>query len=81
MTASDFLNSLVISGLFLYGVGTCIWVYALSQETLIGVYAFSILSLVFVCIFGTVFLEEKLLPSDILGIILIIGGLVFLNKG
>ena len=80
VTALDFFNSLVISGLFLYGVGTCIWVYALSQETLIGVYAFSTLSLVFVCIFGTIFLEEKLLPMDILGIILIISGLIFLNK-
>jgi undecaprenyl phosphate-alpha-L-ara4N flippase subunit ArnE len=76
----DFINTSIASGLLLYGIGTAIWVYVLSTEALVNVFAFT--SLTFVLVFVGNVLIEGANPSraGILGIILVLSGLYLIPR-
>ncbi len=44
----EFVNWQIFCGLALYGLSTTIWIYALSRENLVDVFAFTALTFVFV---------------------------------
>lgn len=75
----DFINLAILSGLAFYGVGTCLWIYALSRQKLITVYPFTVLAFVFVYIWGITFLEERPGRFGLSGVALILVGLYLIS--
>jgi drug/metabolite transporter (DMT)-like permease len=71
----DFFNAPLVIGLMLYALGVVIWVYVLSQEKLVNVYAFTALTFVLVYLGGAVILHEQVSRAALVGIALILAGL------
>lgn len=71
----DFINASVVSGLLFYALGVVIWIYVLSKESLVNVYAFTALTFVLVYVGGTVLLQEQLSRAALVGIVFILAGL------
>ena len=71
----EFINVPIILGLFSYGLGTIIWIYVLSYEKLVNVYAFTIFTFALVYLSGIFFLNEKITMVSFIGIVLILAGL------
>lgn len=71
----DFLNAPIFGGLVLYAVGTALWIYALSFEKLVNVYAFTALTFVLVYLGGAVLLHERVTMLAGIGICAVLGGL------
>ena len=59
-TLSGYLNLSILAGLVLYGFGTMVWIYALSSELLVNVYAFTALTFVLVYLGGVLLLGETI---------------------
>lgn len=76
---SQFLNLPILAGLAFYGAGTLLWIYALSYEKLVHVYAFTALTFVLVYLGGVLLLAEKLTASATAGVILVVAGLYFIS--
>ncbi|MEH6628006.1 MAG: hypothetical protein V7739_16305 [Motiliproteus sp.] len=76
----DFINLPIFSGLVLYAFGTVIWIYALSFEKLVNVYAFTALTFVLVYGGGVLFLGETLSRVAIVGILLMMAGLYLITS-
>jgi drug/metabolite transporter (DMT)-like permease len=76
----EFLNAYILVGLVLYVIGAVLWVYALSFEKLVNVYAFTALTFVLVLIGAVVGLGEKMATPGMLGIALVLGGLYLLTN-
>ncbi|WBW99205.1 EamA family transporter [Oceanirhabdus sp. W0125-5] len=74
------LNLLLISGLFLYGIGFITMTIAFKSDELSKLYPFMSLSYAFATIYSLLILKEPLSPSNILGIILIISGVILLGS-
>lgn len=75
-----FVNPYVIGGLFFYGLGTIVWIYALSKEQITKVYAFTGLTFALVYLGGVFFLGEHIdLPKSI-GVALVLTGLYFIGR-
>ena len=72
---TDFVNMPILFGLVLYGVGTAIWIYALSSEMLVNVYAFTALTFVLVYAGGLLLLGETISQAALIGVLLILLGL------
>ena len=75
----DYINAPIFSGLILYGIGTAIWIYALSSEMLVNVYAFTALTFVLVYIGGIFLLNETISQVGALGILLVLSGLYLIT--
>ena len=71
----DFINAPLILGLAFYAGGVVIWIYALSLEKLVNVYAFTALTFVLVYAGGAFLLHEHISKTAIAGIVLILVGL------
>ena len=71
----DFVNTPLILGLVFYAGGVAIWIYALSFEKLVNVYAFTALTFVLVYLGGVFILHEQISKSAVIGIVLILAGL------
>jgi len=71
----SFLNTWIVSGLILYGLGTLLWIFALSRVPLIVVYPFTALTFVLVYLGGVLVLGEHASLQAILGVLLVLGGL------
>ncbi len=71
----SFLNVPIAAGLVFYAIGTGLWIYALSFEKLVNVYAFTALTFVMVYLGGVVILEERLSGLAIVGVCTVLGGL------
>jgi drug/metabolite transporter (DMT)-like permease len=71
----SFLNFPIVTGLLFYAIGTGLWIYALSFEKLVNVYAFTALTFVMVYLGGVVILDERLSGSAIVGVCVVLGGL------
>lgn len=82
VTPIDFVNWSIFFGLLFYALGTVIWIYALSSQLLVNVYAFTALTFVLVYMGGVFFLGEKLSQPAIAGVLLILTGLylITMNK-
>jgi len=75
----EFVNAPIGLGLLLYACGTALWIYALSRERLVTVYAFTALTFVLVYLGAWGVLGESVSARGILGIGLILGGLYLLT--
>lgn len=75
----EFLNPSIAGGLLCYGLGTIVWVYALSFEKLVHVYAFTALTFALVYAGGVLLLGERLSSVGVAGIALILAGLYLLT--
>jgi undecaprenyl phosphate-alpha-L-ara4N flippase subunit ArnE len=77
---AEYFNALILAGLCLYAVGTVIWIYVLSSERLINVFAFSALTFVLVVIGGAALDGSSVKPAGLVGVALILSGLYVLTK-
>lgn len=75
----DFLNVQILIGLCLYGIGTVIWIYALSSEKLVNVFAFTALTFVLVYAGGVFLLGESMTLPAIGGVLLVLSGLYLIT--
>ena len=71
----EFINFPIVLGLLLYALGTTIWIYVLSYEKLVNVYAFTVLTFAIVYIGGVFIVGEKITTVSLIGIALILAGL------
>lgn len=73
-------NVHTLSGVALYGAGTLIWIFVLSREKLVDVYAFTALTFALVYIGAVTILDERLHLQAIAGIALVLLGLFLLAR-
>lgn len=76
----QFFNFPILLGLMLYGAGTLIWIYALSYEKLVNVYAFTALTFVLVYMGGIFIINEKISMAGIVGVGFVLGGLYLITS-
>ena len=76
----DFVNIPITVGLLLYGIATLIWIYVLSYEKLVNVYAFTALTFVLVYVGGVMIIGEKLSIVGVVGVVLVLGGLYLITN-
>jgi drug/metabolite transporter (DMT)-like permease len=76
----EYLNGYILTGLFFYGISTLLWIYTLSFEKLVNVYAFTALTFVLVMVSGVLLLGERISSPGVVGIVLILGGLYLLTN-
>jgi drug/metabolite transporter (DMT)-like permease len=75
----EFVNLRVGAGLLLYALGTALWIAALAREPLVHVYAFTALSFVLVYVGSVVMLHERLAPTAVAGVGLVLLGLYLIT--
>lgn len=71
----DFFNMPIFLGLFFYGLATVLWIYVLSFEKLVNVYAFTALTFVLVYLGGILLLNESISIQAGTGIAAVLVGL------
>ena len=76
-----FVNVYICSGLVFYALGAGFWIYAMSTQTLISVYPFTVLSFMLVYLSGIVLLGELPSGSAIIGVAFILVGLYLIARG
>lgn len=76
----DFLNGWTVSGLVCYGMGTILWIFALSRAPLTLVYPFTALTFVLVYAAGVVLLGESTSAKALLGIGMVLTGLYLVSS-
>ena len=76
----DFVNAPLILGLVFYVLGVAIWIYVLSREALVNVYAFTALTFVLVYLGGISILREQISVPAIAGVVLVLAGLYLIVK-
>lgn len=76
----DFLNFPLFMGLLLYAAGTIAWIYALSKESIVNVYAFTALTFVLVYLGGVFIMGERLNMAGFAGIGLVLCGLYLITN-
>ncbi|WP_407278906.1 hypothetical protein U5817_22645 [Aromatoleum evansii] len=75
VTWIQFLNAQILLGLTFYAIGTALWIYALSFEKLVTVYAFSALTFVLVYLGGVFLLHERISIQASVGVGVVLLGL------
>jgi drug/metabolite transporter (DMT)-like permease len=78
VAVADFLNIEIAGGLLCYGVGTALWIVALSKAPLTVVYPFTALTFVIVYVAGVAFLGEATSTRSMVGVVLVLAGLFLL---
>ena len=76
---TDYVNLSVAGGLGFYGVGTLMWIFALSRAPLTAVYPYTALTFVLVYVAGALLFHEPAPPRTLVGIALVLGGLLLIN--
>ena len=76
-----FINPWVGGGLALYGVGTMIWIFALSRAPLTLVYPYTALTFVLVYLTGVLFFGEAAPRLAVVGVGRVLLGLLLINLG
>lgn len=76
----DFINPAILLGLLMYGAGTAIWIYTLSYEKLVNVYAFTALTFVIVYAGGVFAFREKLSVEGFVGVFFVLVGLYLITR-
>ena len=76
----DFINLPVLFGLLLYATGAIVWIYVLSKESIVNVYAFSALTFVLVYLGGVFLMGERLSPAGFAGVALVLSGLYLITN-
>jgi multidrug transporter EmrE-like cation transporter len=75
----SFANGWVAGGLLFYGVGTAIWVFALSKAPLSLVYPYTAITFVLVFLSGAALFGETIGPRAVIGAGLVLTGIVLIN--
>jgi drug/metabolite transporter (DMT)-like permease len=75
-----FVNPHIALGMLFYALGMVAWIYALSREQMVGVYAFTGLTFVLVYLGGVLFLGEHINTAKSMGVALVIAGLYFVTS-
>ena len=70
-----FVNGWILFGLACYGIGTALWIFALSKASLTLVYPFTALSFVLVYGAGVLLLGEATSVPQVVGVGLVLAGL------
>ncbi|MEO0996832.1 MAG: hypothetical protein AAFX58_04870 [Pseudomonadota bacterium] len=76
----EFLNTQIALGLVFYGLGTLAWIYVLSYEKLVNVYAFTALTFVLVYLAGAFIVGERVTAAGMAGVALILAGLYLISQ-
>jgi drug/metabolite transporter (DMT)-like permease len=76
---AEFVNLRIAAGLALYALGTLLWIAALARQPLVHVYAFTALSFVLVYLASVVLLHERLAPTAVAGVALVLLGLYLIT--
>ncbi|MDH4229254.1 MAG: EamA family transporter [Nitrospirota bacterium] len=76
----DFVNLPISAGLVCYALGTALWIYALSSESLVNVYVFTALTFALVYLGGVALLGERLTPGAVAGVALVLAGLYLIVR-
>jgi succinate-acetate transporter protein len=76
----DFINAFIAGGLLFYGVGTAIWIYVLSSEKLMNVFAFTALTFVLVYVGSMLIDGNGTTGAGLIGILLVLSGLYLLSQ-
>jgi len=79
-TLGEFINMPIILGLGFYALGTAVWIYALSQQKLVDVYAFTALTFVLVYLGGVWLLKEPIDTSTMIGVCFVLLGLYLITR-
>jgi len=77
----EFLNLWIASGLVLYGLGTMLWIFALSRLSLTVVYPFTALTFVLVFCAGVFLLGESATSMQFWGVGFVLLGLFLITTG
>lgn len=77
---ADFVNAFIAGGLLFYAVGTAIWIYVLSTEKLVNVFAFTALTFVLVYLGNTYIEGTGTSRAGLLGIVMILSGLYLITR-
>lgn len=77
---TEFINPHIVTGLTCYAIGTALWIYVLSFEKLVNVYAFTALTFVLVYLGDIVLLGQRITLAAISGVLLILAGLFVLTR-
>ena len=75
-----YLNVSIFAGLVLYGLGTVIWIYVLSRESLLNVYSFTALTFVLVYLGGVFILGEQINLTKSVGVFFVLLGLYLITR-
>lgn len=70
----------VVGGLFLYGIGTLLWLAVLARAELSQAYPFVGLSFVLTALMGYFIFADAMTPARIAGIALIVAGVVLVGR-
>lgn len=70
----------VVGGLFLYGIGTLLWLAVLARAELSQAYPFVGLSFVLTAVLGYFIFADAMTPARIAGIALIVAGVVLVGR-
>lgn len=76
---SDFANVRIAAGFLIYGIGSILWVMALSKLPLSRVYPFTILTFLVVYVASIALLGEPVSAAVMLGAALIVTGLIVIS--
>jgi drug/metabolite transporter (DMT)-like permease len=79
-TLMQFVNIPIALGLVLYAASTAIWIFTLSRESLVDVYAFTALTFVLVYLGGVLLLNEPIDLSTGAGVIFVLVGLYLIVR-
>ena len=76
----QFINGPIILGLSFYALSTAIWIFALSREKLVDVYAFTALTFVMVYLGGVALLGERITVLAGIGVAFVLIGLYLITR-
>lgn len=75
-----FYNPLILSGVMVYGMSTVLWLFILSKVPFSVAYPLNSFAYVLSVLVGFFIFKESLSIQKLIGILLIIGGVVFITK-
>ncbi|NYE58458.1 EamA family transporter [Carboxydothermus ferrireducens] len=75
-----FMNGYIISGIFMYVTETFLWFWLLAREQVSKIYPALSLSYIFVLVMARVFLKEKIVFTQVIGILLVVLGVSLIVK-
>lgn len=75
-----FYNPLILSGVVVYGISTVLWLYILSKVPFSVAYPLNSFAYVLSVLVSFFIFKESLSIHKLIGIMLIIGGVVFITK-
>lgn len=77
---SLFLSPTLLTALFVYGIGTVIWIFTIKTVPLTIAYSFMALTFCLVPLLAAVFLGEAVTLRYATGAVLIISGMIIINS-